>query len=208
MNISETSRPITTKFYLKHHRGGGKAALGFDADQIRTLVSMATDNGEKGVITFSRLFLIGSFLYLQVMMTYIRACMSSKFGQIRPQTTELAALERWKKFPYTYNGENYVITFSRLFLIGSFSYLQVRRTCIKAWMSLNLGQIPPLTMELAALEGLKNRRHHFFSVAIDLILFKLAVMRTCIISWMSSNFGQIRLPTTELAALERRKKFT
>ena len=44
------------------------------------------------------------------------------------------------------------------------------RTCIKAWMSLNLGQIPPLTMELAALD----RRHHFFSVAIDPILFKLA----------------------------------
>ena len=33
MNISETSRPITTKFYLKHHWGGEKAALGFDADQ-------------------------------------------------------------------------------------------------------------------------------------------------------------------------------
>ena len=41
-------------------------------------------------------------------------------------------------------------------------------------MSLNLGQIPPLTMELAALERLKNRRHHFFSVAIDPIFFKLA----------------------------------
>ena len=40
-------------------------------------------------------------------------------------------------------------------------------------MSLNLGQIPPLTMELAALEHLKNQRHHFFSVAIDPILFKL-----------------------------------
>ena len=46
------------------------------------------------------------------------------------------------------------------------------RTCIKAWMS--LGQIPPLTLELAALERLKNRRHHFFSVAIDPILFKIA----------------------------------
>ena len=67
-----------------------------------------------------------------------------------------------------------VVTFSRLFLIGSFSYLQVMRTCIKAWMSLNLGQIPPLTRELAALERLKNRHHHFFSVAIDPILFKLA----------------------------------
>ena len=29
-------------------------------------------------------------------------------------------------------------------------------------------------MELAALERLKNRLHHFFSVAIDPILFKLA----------------------------------
>ena len=62
MNISETSRPITTKFYLKHHWGGGKAALGFGADQIKTLVSMVTDishrdiMGEKGVITFSTVF--------------------------------------------------------------------------------------------------------------------------------------------------------
>ena len=29
-------------------------------------------------------------------------------------------------------------------------------------------------MELAALERLKNRRHHFFSIAIDPIPFKLA----------------------------------
>ena len=48
------------------------------------------------------------------------------------------------------------------------------RTYINAWMSLNLGQIPPLTMELAVLERLKDRRHHFFSVAIDPIIFKLA----------------------------------
>ena len=105
MNISETSRPITIKFYLKHHWGGEKAALGFGAGQVRTLVSMATDSshrvimGEKGVITFSRLFLIGSFLYLQVTMTYIRACMSWKFSRIRPRIMELAALERQKKFP-------------------------------------------------------------------------------------------------------------
>ena len=48
------------------------------------------------------------------------------------------------------------------------------RTCIKAWTSLNLSQIPPLTMELAAFDLLKNRRHHYFSVAIDPILFTLA----------------------------------
>ena len=39
MNISETSGP--TKFYLKHHWVGGKDALGFGPDRIRTLVSMA-----------------------------------------------------------------------------------------------------------------------------------------------------------------------
>ena len=79
MNISKTRGPIATKFYLKHHWGGGKPALGFGPDQIRTLVSMATDSshrvimGKNGVATFSQLFLIGSFSYLQVRMTYIRA---------------------------------------------------------------------------------------------------------------------------------------
>ena len=50
MNISETSRPITTKFYLKRHWGGRKAALGFDADQIRSLVSMATDSSQRVIM--------------------------------------------------------------------------------------------------------------------------------------------------------------
>ena len=43
MNISETSWPIAITFYLKHHLGGGKAALGFGPDRIRTLVSMVID---------------------------------------------------------------------------------------------------------------------------------------------------------------------
>ena len=64
--------------------------------------------------------------------------------------------------------------FSRLFLIGSFSYLQVMRTYIKAYTSLNFGQIPPLTTELAAFERLKNRCYHVISVDIDPIFFKLA----------------------------------
>ena len=50
MNISKTSRPITIKFYLKHHWGGGKAALGFGADQIRTVVSMATDSSHRVIM--------------------------------------------------------------------------------------------------------------------------------------------------------------
>ena len=48
------------------------------------------------------------------------------------------------------------------------------RTYIKAYMSLNFGQIPPLTTKLASLERLKNRCHHVISDDIDPIFFKLA----------------------------------
>ena len=61
-----------------------------------------------------------------------------------------------RKPPLTYNGKNDVSTFSWLFLIGSFLYLQVTRTCIKSRTSSNFHQIGPLTTELAALERLKN----------------------------------------------------
>ena len=47
------------------------------------------------------------------------------------------------------------------------------RTYIKAYMSLNFGQIPLLTTELAALEHLKKRCHHVITVDIDPIFFKL-----------------------------------
>ena len=47
-------------------------------------------------------------------------------------------------------------TLAPSFLIGLSSFLQVTRTIIKAWMSLNFGQIRQLTTELAALERLKN----------------------------------------------------
>ena len=50
MYISETSRPIAIKFYLKHYGGGGKAALGFGAGQIRTPVSMATDSSHRVIM--------------------------------------------------------------------------------------------------------------------------------------------------------------
>ena len=56
----------------------------------------------------------------------------------------------------TYKGKNGVSTFSRLLLIRSSLYLQVIRTCIKSRTNLNFGQIGALTMELAALECLKN----------------------------------------------------
>ena len=50
MNIHATSKPIATKFYLKHHWGGGKATLGFWPDRIGTLVSMATDSSHRVIM--------------------------------------------------------------------------------------------------------------------------------------------------------------
>ena len=47
INISETSWPIIIKFHQKHHWVGGLTALGSGLDQIRTLVSMATDSSHR-----------------------------------------------------------------------------------------------------------------------------------------------------------------
>ena len=71
---------------------------------------------EKSVIKFSRMFLIGSFSYLQVTITCMGAWMSSKFGWIRPRTTELAALERMKKSHRLIMGKTMSSHFLRFFL--------------------------------------------------------------------------------------------
>ena len=68
INISETSKPIATKFYLKHHWDGGKASLGFEQDRIGTLVS-----------TLAPSFLIGSSSYLQVTRISIISRTGSNF---------------------------------------------------------------------------------------------------------------------------------
>ena len=43
------------------------------------------------------------------------------------------------------------------FMTGSYSFLPIKRTTIKAWMCSIFGQIPSLTLELDTLERLKNR---------------------------------------------------
>ena len=48
MSISATKRLITTKFYLKHHWDGGKAASAFGPDG--KLVSVATDSSHRVII--------------------------------------------------------------------------------------------------------------------------------------------------------------
>ena len=50
LEISATSGPIVTKFYMNHHWGGAKAVLGFELDRIRTLVSMATDSSHRDMM--------------------------------------------------------------------------------------------------------------------------------------------------------------
>ena len=65
---------IEIKFYLKHHWGGGKAALGFGPDGIGTLVSMDnfhSYNGENLVSFLAPSFFIRSSSYLQVRRTTI-----------------------------------------------------------------------------------------------------------------------------------------
>ena len=123
--------------------------------------------------------------------------MSWKFGQIRPWTAELAALERLKKSHRLYNGRNVVTTLAPSSLIETSSPLQETRTCIKAWMSLNLNQIKPLTMELPALEHLKKSMYNVVNtLALSFLIGSssfLQVMRTTIKSRISSKFGQIRL---------------
>ena len=106
--------------------------------------------------TLAPSFLIGSSSYLQVTRTSITSQTSSKFGQIGPRTAELAVLKRLEKSPKSYNGRNLVNTLATSFLNRSSSFLHVTRTCMKAWMSSNFGQIPPPTLELSALTRLKN----------------------------------------------------
>ena len=76
--------------------------------------------------------------------------MCSNFSQIQTWTAELAALEYLKKIS---------IDLQVSFLIGSSSFLQEIRTCIKIWMGFDFNEIQPLTtvLCLAALEHLKNQ---------------------------------------------------
>ena len=50
MNISETNGSIATNVYLKHHWGGGLAALDFWPDQIRTLICMAIESSHRVIM--------------------------------------------------------------------------------------------------------------------------------------------------------------
>ena len=63
-------------------------------------------------------------------------------------------------------GKNGVALFSQLFLIKSFSNVQVTMTYIRAWMSSKFGHSRAGTTELAALEHLKNQCCPLFLVSL------------------------------------------
>ena len=161
-----------------------------------------TYNGENNVSTFSRLFFIWSFLYLQVTRTCIKSRTSSNFCQTGPLTTELYALERSHWF---WMGENGVSIFSQWLWIQTSSNLQEMRTGIKSWTGSNFGRIWPVILELPALQRWKKNDVSSFSQS-PLIgsLSNLQVMRTDIKARINSNLGQIGLFTLELFALEHR----
>ena len=125
----------------------------------------------------------------------MKAWMSSNFGQtLTPCASE--------KLLY-----NVVTTLAPSFLIGSSSYLQVKRTSITSRTSSKFGQIGPRTAELAALERLEkspltyNGRNLVNTLTPSFLIGSssfLQVSSTCMKAWMSSNFGKF---ATELRPL-------
>ena len=85
MNISEAIWPIATKFYLKHHWDGRKAALRLGPDPIRTLVSMATDNSHR-VITWKTVSPFFSVVFYLVLFKLSGNENMHEF-EFRPDTT-------------------------------------------------------------------------------------------------------------------------
>ena len=97
-------------------------------------------------------------------------------------------------------------TLLQLFLNGSPSFLHVPRTTIKALDAFAFlpDSTPDYRVNCHCLS--KNQCLHFFSVAVDMIIFKtLPILRKAIESWMYFNFGQIGRQTTALPALEHPK---
>ena len=150
-----------------------------------------TYNGEKDVSFFSRLFLIRSFLYLQVTRTCIKSRTLSNFGQIGLLTTS-------KKFPIDLCWENAVSMLARSFLIESSSKLLITRTGIKARASLISDRIKLLTLELLALQWRKFYTFeleylwgHLANLDKIFCVASLGVWKGCILFWgrLDQNSG-------------------
>ena len=154
MYISKTSRPIAIIFNVMHHWGRGKVALCFGPDRIRTLVSMAINSSHR-----------------VIMRTCMDARKSSKFGQIRPSTTELAAIERLEN-PYRLIMEKrcchfYSAVFDQILFI-----LTGTNDIHESLDEFEIRPDLPLEYRVSCPLESKNRCCHFFSVTIYPIHFK------------------------------------
>ena len=85
------------------------------------------------------------------------------------------------------------------------------RTTINAWMSSDFSGIPPLAVELAALERLKKKTYNLGITLAPSFFIRfssfLQVRKITIKSWTCSNLCPVHPLIAELAALEHLKKF-
>ena len=92
-----------------------------------TLSNMTISETSVKFCDHSRAF---SFDCIFFILSTIKSRTNLKFGQVRPRTADLPALERLEKFPENCNVRNVVATLATSFLIGSSSFLRVTRTTI------------------------------------------------------------------------------
>ena len=122
ISISETSRSIAVKNYLKHYWGEGEAeaVLGFGADRFRALVSMVTHRVIMGkrCLHFYQLFYIRSILHLRETRTYIKSQTISNFANSDHGLLNKLPFSVWKKSQFSYN-EEYCVSI----LLGYFNLI-------------------------------------------------------------------------------------
>ena len=88
---------------------------------------------------------------------------------------------------------------------GSSSFLQIRRTAVKACMSLNFLKIPSPIMELAPLEHLKKLMNSVVTTLAPSFLIGYLVTRKTIFTWISLNFKENLPQNVKLTAFECHK---
>ena len=151
-------------------------------------------------------FLIGSSSYLQVKRTSIKSQVkfwsrsAHSLWSYSPLSDEILPLERRNIFPLTYNGENVVRRVAPSLLIESSSNLQVTRTAIKSWMSLNSGQFR-VTCPWVPKNAIFDLVWSIAFLVLIGFLWDLQIIWTGIKSRTSSISCQIGLLTLELLAL-------
>ena len=114
---------------MKHHLGGGKASVGFGLDQIRTLVSMATESSHRVIMGKQRHHVFSNAFDQILFILAGNDDMHESLNEfkIRPDATTGFHGNRKGN-----SGKYGVITFSQTFLIGFISYLQVTMIYIRA----------------------------------------------------------------------------